>query len=201
MARACRALGLDVGGLAAAERAGLVTIRSGRVEFAHPLARASVYAAADPAERRAAHRPCRGPARGRRRPAGLAPGPGRAGPDETAAAALETAGDRAAGRGAHAVAATAYERAAQLTADPGDRARRLLAAGSSAWRGGDAAWALALLAGVPDLDPPAPGAGETLGLRGDIEAFCGSPERAYRLQVEAATLLADDDPSRGRWCC
>jgi DNA-binding CsgD family transcriptional regulator len=157
VARAGAALGLDVGGLAAAERAALVTIRSGRVEFAHPLARASVYAAAE---------------------------------------ALETAGGRAAGRGAHAVAATAYERAAQLTVDPGDRARRLLAAGGSAWRGGDAAWALALLAGVPDLDPSARVRGETLGLRGDIEASCGSPERAYLLQIEAATLLADDDPSR-----
>ena len=197
VARACRALGLDVGGLAAAERAGLVTIRSGRVEFAHPLARASVYAAADPGDRRTLHRALAAAVPEGdvdRRAWHLAQAA--LGPDETAAAALETAGDRAAGRGAHAVAATAYERAAQLTADPGDRARRLLAAGSSAWRGGDAAWALALLAGVPDLDPPARVRGETLGLRGDIEAFCGSPERAYRLQVEAATLLADDDPSR-----
>ena len=197
MARACAALGLDVGGLAAAERAGLVTIRSGRVEFAHPLARASVYAAADPGDRRTVHR-----ALATSVPEGdvdrrawhLAHAS--FGPDDTAAAALETAGDRAASRGAHAVAATAYERAAQLTADTGDRARRLLAAGGSAWRGGEAAWALALLAGVPELDPPARVRGETLGLRGDIEASCGSPERAYQLQVEAAMLLADDDPSR-----
>ncbi len=49
---------------------------------------------------------------------------------------------------------------------------------------------------MPDLDPPTQVRGETLGLRGDIEASCGSPERAYLLQVEAATLLADDDPSR-----
>ena len=174
-----------------------MTIRSGRVEFAHPLARASVYAAADPGDRRTLHRALAAAVPEGdvdRRAWHLAQAA--LGPDETAAAALETAGDRAAGRGAHAVAATAYERAAQLTVDPGDRARRLLAAGSSAWRGGDAAWALALLAGVPDLDPPARVRGETLGLRGDIEAFCGSPERAYRLQVEAATLLADDDPSR-----
>ncbi len=34
----------------------LVTIRSGRVEFRHPLVRASVYAAADPGDRRAVHR-------------------------------------------------------------------------------------------------------------------------------------------------
>jgi len=197
VSRACTALGLDVDRLSAAERAGLVTIRSGRVEFAHPLARASVYAAADPGDRRTLHRALAAAVPEGdvdRRAWHLAQAA--LGPDETAAAALETAGARAAGRGAHAVAATAYERAAQLTVDPGDRARRLLAAGGSAWRGGDAASARALLAGVPDLDPPARVRGETLGLRGDIEASCGSPERAYQLQVEAATLLADDDPSR-----
>jgi DNA-binding CsgD family transcriptional regulator len=197
VARAAAALGLDVDRLAAAERAGLVTIRADRVEFAHPLARASVYAAADPGDRRALHRALAAAVPEGdvdRRAWHLAQAA--LGPDGTAAAALDAAGDRATGRGAHAVAATAYERAAQLTADPGDRARRLLAAGSSAWRAGDAAWARALLAGVPELGAPARVHAETLGLRGDIEASCGSPERAYRLQVEAATLLAGDDPSR-----
>ncbi len=196
LTRACAALGLDAAALAAAERAGLIAIRSGRAEFAHPLARASVYAAADPADRRMLHRALAAavPAADADRRAWHL-GQAALGPDGAAAAALSAAGDRAAGRGAHAVAATAYERAAQLTVDPGDRAGRLLAAGSSAWRGGEAAWARALLAGVLELDPPARVRGETLGLRGEIEASCGSPERAYRLQVEAAALLADD-PSR-----
>jgi DNA-binding CsgD family transcriptional regulator len=197
LTRACGLLGLDAGTLATAERAGLVAIRSGRVEFSHPLARASVYAAADPGDRRTLHRALAAAmpdSDADRRAWHLAQAA--LGPDEPAAAALTAAGDRAAGRGGYAVAATAYERAAQLTVDPGDRARRLLAAGTAAWRGGDAEWALALLAGVPELDPPARVRAETLGLRGDIEASCGSPERAYRLQVEAAELVADDDPSR-----
>jgi DNA-binding CsgD family transcriptional regulator len=195
--RACAALGADPGALAVAERSGLVAVRPGRVEFTHPLARASVYAAADPADRRAAHRALAAAvpaADSDRRAWHLAQAA--LGPDPAAAAALESAGDRAAGRGAHAVAATAYERAARLTADAGDRARRLLAAGTAAWRGGDAAWAGALLAGVPDLDPPARVRAGTLGVRGDIEASCGSPERAHRLLVDAAALLAGDDPSR-----
>jgi DNA-binding CsgD family transcriptional regulator len=197
LTRACSALGLDAGALAAAERAGLVMIRPGRVDFTHPLARASVYGTADPGDRRTLHRALAAAvpaADADRRAWHLAQAA--LGPDEDAAVALAAAGDRAAGRGAHAVAATAYARSAQLTADPGERARRLLAAGGSAWRGGDADRARALLAGVPDLDPPAQVRGETLGLRGDIEASCGSPGRAYRLQVEAAELLADADPSR-----
>jgi DNA-binding CsgD family transcriptional regulator len=197
LTRACSALGLDAGAVAAAERTGLVTVRADRVEFTHPLARASVHAAAEPGDRRAAHRALAAAVPDGdvdRRAWHLAHAA--LGPDPAAAAALEVAGERAADRGAYAVAATAYGRAAQLTADAGDRARRLLAAGTSAWRGGDAAWAGSLLAGVPDLDPPARVRAEMLGVRGDMEVSCGSPERAQRLLVEAATLLAGDDPSR-----
>ena len=42
--------------LVPAESAGLVTLRDGRVEFSHALARSAVYGAAPPEERRAAHR-------------------------------------------------------------------------------------------------------------------------------------------------
>ena len=45
--RAAVALGIDLGGLAAAENAGLVVLRDGIVEFRHPLARSAIYAEAD----------------------------------------------------------------------------------------------------------------------------------------------------------
>ena len=54
--RAAQLLDLDVGGLAAAEKAGLVRIVSGRVEFRHALARAAIYGASPPEYRREAHR-------------------------------------------------------------------------------------------------------------------------------------------------
>ena len=49
-------LGLDLEALRPAESAGLVTLLPGGLEFRHPLARASAYAAATPQERREAHR-------------------------------------------------------------------------------------------------------------------------------------------------
>ena len=56
LARAAESIGLAVDNLAPAEAAGLVTVRSGRVEWRHPLARSAIYGDATPAERRAAHR-------------------------------------------------------------------------------------------------------------------------------------------------
>src|SRR5205085_11245064 len=53
---AAKKLGLDLGALATAEAAGLVTLKHGRVAFRHPLARSSIYAEAPPDQRRAAHR-------------------------------------------------------------------------------------------------------------------------------------------------
>jgi predicted ATPase len=53
---AWRLAGLDVSQLEPAERAGLVSVNRGEVEFRHPLVRAAVYANADAVERRTAHR-------------------------------------------------------------------------------------------------------------------------------------------------
>ncbi|EGD43017.1 regulatory protein [Nocardioidaceae bacterium Broad-1] len=62
----CKRLGLDVSGLGAAERAGLVVVTSSRIDVRHPLVRAAVYAEADETLRRG--RPSRRgrPAAGRR---------------------------------------------------------------------------------------------------------------------------------------
>ena len=54
--RAGAKLGIDLHALAGAERAGLVRIRSGRLEFRHPLARSAIYAEAPSEQRIDAHR-------------------------------------------------------------------------------------------------------------------------------------------------
>src|SRR4030088_1679664 len=55
--RASMALGLTQSDVEQAEAAkGLVAQRADRIEFVHPLARAAIYHAASPSERRSAHR-------------------------------------------------------------------------------------------------------------------------------------------------
>ena len=110
-----------------AVEARLVEIDARGVRFRHPLVRSTTYRRADEIARRAAHAAL----------ADAVDDPDRAvwhraaalvEPDEGAAAALEQAGERARRRGAPLVAATAFERAADLSPDPQRRGRRLVRA-------------------------------------------------------------------------
>ena len=135
--RAGRRLGIDLSTLAAAETAGLVNVRTGSVEFRHPLARSAIYAAASADERREAHRALAEALPDRdidRRAWHLAAAA--IGTDESASAALEQAGARSRARSAYATAAGAFERAARLTAEGERRARLLLNAAEMAWHAG-----------------------------------------------------------------
>ena len=125
--------GLRVDDLAEAERAGLIRLAAGRLEFRHPLARSAVYGEASPEQRRAAHRALADALPdldADRRAWHLASAA--AGPDEPASAALEQAA--AAGEGAHRVfrlghrvrargATQRRRRAAWATALPSGRVR------------------------------------------------------------------------------
>jgi len=123
-----------------AEQAGLVRVEGGQVRLRHPLVRSAVQQAATFAERRAAHLTLA---------AALAHEPDRRawhlaaaalGPDAETADALAESARRFRDRGGHAAAATALERAAELTPDPDERARRLLAAAEAAMYAGHPQW-------------------------------------------------------------
>jgi DNA-binding CsgD family transcriptional regulator len=123
--------------IGAAEDAGLVQIVDGRVEFRHPLVRSAVYHQASPTERRAAHAaladalpPEQETRRVWHQASSLVE------PDERVAQALERVAVGAQRRSGAAAAAAAWRRAAELTADAGERARRLFAASHAAWEGG-----------------------------------------------------------------
>lgn len=195
VARACAALDVDVTVLAEAEQAALVTIVAGRVEFRHPLVRSAVYTSAEPGERRVVHQALAAAlpvAQADRRAWHVSETV--IGTDANAAAALDLAANHAGQRGAHAVAATAFERAARLSPTGLDRARRLVEAGAAAWLAGLSERADALLADALALDPPPPFKARAYELRGDIAVKCGSPQTARDLLFAAAAECAESEP-------
>ncbi|MDQ3628641.1 MAG: LuxR C-terminal-related transcriptional regulator [Actinomycetota bacterium] len=195
VARASTALGTTIADLAMAEQAGLIRIATGRLEFRHPLVQSSAYAAASPDLRRDAHRAIAHALPDHdveRRAWNLCEAT--VGPNDEVADAVDLVGRRARDRSADGVAATAFERAALLTAEPGRRAGRILAAGQSAWYAGQVERAGALLQQAAALAcDPVVLAGID-GLRGSIAARAGSLEDARDIWANAAARIAQDDP-------
>ncbi|TDD46966.1 helix-turn-helix transcriptional regulator [Nonomuraea terrae] len=141
--------------LAPAVEARLVELGAGTVTFRHPLIRAAVPAAATLAERRQAHLALAGTLREQpdRRAWHRAAATG--GADESVAAELECAADRALRRGGVAAAVAALEQAARLSEGQGPRAGRLLRAAELAVESGrrDTAERLVREARALDLTP------------------------------------------------
>ena len=132
--------GPDALTLAPAEREGLVTVGRPGLRFSHPLVRSAIYYAAPFAQRAAAHRQLAQALHDQpdRRAWHLAAAALQ--PDEQVAALLEATATQAQHRGGAAAAALAMERAAELSPDQADRARRLAAAASMAVPTGQADW-------------------------------------------------------------
>ncbi|MEU4394860.1 AAA family ATPase [Kribbella sp. NPDC023855] len=195
VARACADLGVDFAVFAEGERASLVALKEGRVEFRHPLVRSAIYSNAEPAQRRAVHLAVANAVQDDDRRAWHL-SEATLGTDDAVAAALEVAGNHAVDRGAHAVAATAFERAARLTGTTGARALRLVAAGEAAWFAGSPERADELLREALALEPPRQARTHADELRGDIALKCGSPARARDI-LFAATETADPEAAVG----
>ena len=194
--RAAVALGLQTTAVDEAEAAtGLVTARAGTVEFVHPLARAAIYHAASPAERREAHRvlavATTDPEDGDRRAWHLAAAA--TGWDAFAADALDGAARRARASSGYAAAANAWSESARLTEQTDVRVTRLFAAAESAWLGGLSQLAVELsdsarpLASTPELRA------DIDNLRGQIAIRRGSVGDGLRLMVQAADTIEPAD--------
>ncbi len=184
--------GLDA--LAPAEDDGLIVVAAPVVRFSHPEARAAVYHAAAPSERRAAHRSLASVLPEAEAAWHLAVAAEE--PDEELAATLERSAYDAVTRGAPGTGLQALRRAAALTPDP-DRARgRTLAAGHLALANGHPETALALAAGLPPT-ADAIARADTQLLAGAATAQAGRPAEARALLESEAELVAGTDRARG----
>jgi DNA-binding CsgD family transcriptional regulator len=145
--RAAERLGVGREALEPAKRAGLLEIEY-LVRFRHPLVRTEVYRTATPEQRREVHTALAEASDAEADPDRRAwqLSEAASGADESVASELERASGRAQERGGLAAAAAFIARAAALTPDPHERARRTLVAAQAHYEAGSLDDALALLA-------------------------------------------------------
>ncbi|MEU5877321.1 LuxR family transcriptional regulator [Spirillospora sp. NPDC047279] len=193
IARAATAEGIALGALEMARNAGLVRIEGNIAEPPSPLVRSCLYADAPLAERRSAHALlARVLDQDRHRHqrslhrAALA-----LEPDERLAGELAAAARTA---GTFADSSRVWERAAELTTEPGLRSDRLLAAASDAWTAGRPRRARALLRRVRAYADTTERVGRADLLQGEIELADGLPATAVDLLMRAARQLRAADP-------
>ncbi|MFD6194544.1 LuxR C-terminal-related transcriptional regulator [Streptomyces sp. NPDC060275] len=170
-----------------------------RLRFRSPLVRRTVHATAAADRRRAVHRALADAldGGGHRLTALLhrswslgGPAPAPASADRLAATAADGAGPAS-----HRLRATAYARAAELTADGARRAERYTAAAEQALLAGRPERARPLLAAARDGAAPAAVRGRAELLRGVTELRDGPVGDAHQSLLLAASLLAADDPA------
>jgi DNA-binding CsgD family transcriptional regulator len=132
--------GPDARALTPAEQLGLVKVNRSGLQFSHPLVRSAIYHSAPFAQRAAAHRELAEALDDHpdRRAWHLAAAALQ--PDERVASLLEATAAQAQHRGGAIAAALAMERAAELSPDHADQARRLVAAASAAIPTGQGDW-------------------------------------------------------------
>jgi DNA-binding CsgD family transcriptional regulator len=190
--RAAAGLELPAGAFDPAEGSGLIRTGDGTIKFLHPLARSALYEAAPLSQRQRVHRAL----------ASALPGEEHADrrvwhqavaaltADEAIAAALEASALRAQRRAGHASAATAFQRAADLSPDESRRAGRLASAARAACDAGQPDRAGELIGRVL---PHADGSlcARMLHLRGVIEARSGHMAEAVATLTEAADISTD----------
>ena len=196
--RASSLLGVEAAALDAAERAGLVQVRGGRLKLRHPLVRSAIYQAAPISQRRAVHNALatvlEGDAQNDRRAWHRIAASVK--PEADVIDELEQAAQRARRRGAFAAASRAFERAAAFTPDESQRAHRLTAAAESAWLAGWLDRALPLLERARGLTSDPIQQADIDQWRGLIELNGGVPGDAYELLFRAATAVAPLDAHR-----
>lgn len=192
--RAAARLGASADDLDAARTAGLIELNGGALSFRHSLIASAVQHSAPAALRRSAHQALAdtldAPGQAERRAwhraaAAIAP-------DEEIADALERTAGGARDRGGDAAALAWYERAAELSTDPGAKARRLSLAAEAAAVAGDLDRATSVASEGLRLAGQAGDAAvraRLLQTEATVEFLRGNLSTAYRRLMKAAELV------------
>ena len=172
-----------------AQAEGLVHIDGVALSFRHPLVRSAVYESAPIGQRQRTHAALADALSAEQHPDRAVWHQARATltADATIAAALEASGRRSQGRGGHASAASAFERAAELSDGESSRAARVALAVEAAYVAGQANRARALINRSLPLADRAQRA-RLLYVRGAIEGRHGWLDDGITALHEAATL-------------
>ena len=197
--RAAELLRIDANAAGPATAAGLIEFGVG-VRFRHPLVRSAVYQAAAPEVRQLAHRALADATDAQIDPDRRAWHRAHATPalDEEVAGELERSAGRARARGGLAAAAAFLHKAAELTPDPGRRARRALAAATTSHQAGapDAALHLLAVAQAGPLDALQQARAELL--RAQVAFAVTRGRDAPPMLLAAAKRLEKLDPTLAR---
>ncbi|WP_067533840.1 AAA family ATPase [Nocardia crassostreae] len=190
-------LELGEAALTAAVDSCMITISGQTVAFRHPLKRAAAYQLASFTQRLAAHAAIADalehddPDRRAWHLALATPVP-----EENVAAALEAAAERAYHRAAYGAAASAIERAAQLTPDRFRQDRRLTRAAAALFVAGRPEQAIAVADRIDATALDIADQARLRNLRAHIAFENGALTTAYDLWLTTAAELAPEDPER-----
>jgi DNA-binding CsgD family transcriptional regulator/tetratricopeptide (TPR) repeat protein len=190
--RAAERLGIEIAAADATD--GLLTIEES-VRFRHPLVRSAVYRSAPVEQRRRVHLALAeatdrdvDPDRRAWHLAAAAPAP-----DEAVASELERSADRAQARGGIAAAAAFLQRAVGMTAEPGRRTERALAAAELSFQAGELDTAQRLLTLAESYPLDGFQAARATLLRGHVAFAAGLFGDAPLLLLKAARRLEPFD--------
>ena len=183
---------LTVDDLAAAVAAGLIEVGEGRLRFRHPLVRSAIVQRTTAGQRHRAHAALARVLAGEVERKAWHRGASVVGPDDEIAAELDAAGGRARRRGGAEAAVAAFERAAQLSAEPGQRADRLLRAADLAAEIGQRESVVRLLSQAESLELSAAQLTLAAGIRDAFDDGIRDLVANIRRQADLAERLATD---------